>query len=141
MTRPALTGRARPSGITRRAALALIGAALPLIGLCPTARAAAKKSQVVHVRIKNRKVVAPKGVIRVKRGDVVELLWKTDEEVRLHLHGYDIEVDVRPGKETKMFIRARVAGRFPINSHGWGSHGHGDDHGDDALLYLEVLPR
>ncbi|HSR56061.1 MAG TPA: hypothetical protein VLN73_07450, partial [Alphaproteobacteria bacterium] len=77
------------------------------------------------------------GAIRVARGEDVELIWSSDERVRLHLHGYDIELEVPAGKPTRMVVNARVAGRFPITSHGWGSHGHGHD----ALTYLEVHPR
>jgi hypothetical protein len=93
--------------------------------------------KVFEVRIKNRKVVAPEGAIRVKRGDVVELRWTTDERVEIHLHGYDKKLTVDPDKPAKLVIRAGIAGRFPITSHGWGSQGHGHD----ALTYLEVHPR
>lgn len=99
----------------------------------------AGERKVIDVRIEGRRVVEPKGSIRVVKGDVVELRWMSDEPVELHLHGYDIELNVRRGKPAAMVVRARATGRFPITSHRWGSHGH--SHGHDALTYLEVHPR
>jgi len=93
--------------------------------------------QVIEARIEKRKVVAPTGAIRVTEGDVVELRWTSDEAVELHLHGYDVELQVRPGEPATMVIEAHATGRFPITSHGWGAGGHGHD----ALTYLEVYPR
>jgi len=93
--------------------------------------------RVIDVKIEKRKVVAPKRAIRITEDEVVELRWSTDEPVQLHLHGYDKELDVRPGKPASMSITGKVTGRFPITSHGWGTGGHGHH----ALTYLEVYPR
>jgi len=92
--------------------------------------------QVIEVRIEHRKVVAPSGTIRITEGDVIELLWTSDEPVELHLHGYDLEIQVHPDRPAAMVIEAHATGRFPITSHGWGEGGHGHD----ALTYLEVVP-
>jgi FtsP/CotA-like multicopper oxidase with cupredoxin domain len=116
--------------LTGICALALAGAGAPAWGK-------SVPPKVFQVRIENRKVIEPAGPIRVKRGDMVELRWTTDEQVEIHLHGYDRKLTVLPGKPAKMVIQARTAGRFPITSHGWGSHGHGHE----ALTYLEVHPR
>lgn len=93
--------------------------------------------RVIEVRIESRRVVAPKGAIRIVEGDVVELRWVSDEAVTLHLHGYDIELQLRPGEPAAMLITAHATGRFPITSHGWEEQGRGHD----ALTYLEVYPR
>ena len=93
--------------------------------------------QVIDVRIESRKVVALKEAIQIIESDVIELRWTSDEPVKLHLHGYDLEIEVRPAKPATMLIKARATGRFPITSHGWGDGGHGHD----ALTYLEVYPR
>ena len=92
--------------------------------------------RVIDVRIENREVVAPQEAIRITQGDVIELRWSSDEAVALHLHGYDIEIHVRPEEPAAMTIEAFAAGRFPITSHGWGGGGHGHQ----ALTYLEVYP-
>jgi hypothetical protein len=93
--------------------------------------------RVIEARIENRRVVAPDGAIRISEGDVIELRWTSDEAVDLHLHGYDLELHVRPDEPAAMVIEAYATGRFSITSHGWGEGGHGHD----ALTYLEVYPR
>jgi hypothetical protein len=93
--------------------------------------------RVIEARIENRKVVAPSEAIRITEGDVIELRWTSDEAVDLHLHGYDLELHVRPDEPAAMVIEAYATGRFPITSHGWGKGGHGHD----ELTYLEVYPR
>ncbi|MDX1483648.1 MAG: hypothetical protein R3229_04125 [Alphaproteobacteria bacterium] len=124
--------------LSRRPFLAALGAGVLTWALAPApAPAAEGKRRVVSVTIRNRRVIAPKGPIRVTQGDLVELRWRSDERVELHLHGYDKTLDLRPGSAAKLVFRARVAGRFPVTSHGWGAHGHGHQ----ALTYLEVYPR
>jgi hypothetical protein len=93
--------------------------------------------RVIQVKIEKRKVIVPKRAIRITEDEKVELRWSSDEVVKLHLHGYDKELKVRPGKPTSMSITGRATGRFPITSHGWGHGGHGHH----ALTYLEVHPR
>ncbi len=90
------------------------------------------------VKIEKRKVVGER-VIRVKQGDEVTIRFNTDEIVELHLHGYDIEQEAKPGSGATMSFNARATGRFPVTSHGFGGHSHG--HGESALFYIEVHPR
>ena len=93
--------------------------------------------RVIHARIENHALVAPEGTIRVTQGDMIELIWTSDEMTELHLHGYDLEIDLQPNVPAAMVFEAYATGRFPITSHGWGDGGHGHD----ALTYLEVYPR
>ncbi len=96
-----------------------------------------EKPRVIKIEIRKRKIVAPKNRIRVYENETVELHWSTDETVKLHLHGYDREVLVKPEKTVVMPFTGKATGRFPITSHGWGTGGHGHH----ALSYLEVYPR
>ena len=105
--------------------------------LIQAAVAQAALRQVIEVRIANRRVVAPAEVIRITEGDVIELIWTSDQATELHLHGYDIMIHVRPDEPATMVIEAHATGRFPITSHGSGE----GDHGHNALTYLEVYPR
>ena len=73
--------------------------------------------------------------IQVRQGDQVEIAWTSDKPVNLHLHGYDIETQVRAGATATMRFLARATGRFAIETHGGGSHGH------KTILYVEVHPR
>lgn len=117
-----------------------------LVGLClsfalPAALANAVSAQeatprVIEVRIENRQVAEPKEAIKATQGEVIELRWTSDEAVELHLHGYDVELEVEPGEPASMVVEAYATGRFPIESHAWGHGGHGDE----ALIFLEVYP-
>ena len=70
----------------------------------------------------------------MKQGDRVELRWKSDRPIALHLHGYDIERKAAPQAPAVMVFEAKIAGRFPVSEH---THGPGHHR---AILHLEVLP-
>jgi hypothetical protein len=72
--------------------------------------------------------------IRVHQNDVVTLKWSSDRPIKIHLHGYDVEKEVKPGAVTEMTFTARATGRFAIESHASsGAHG-------PPLVTLEVYP-
>jgi hypothetical protein len=86
--------------------------------------------------------VAPQWrTLRVKQGDAVELHWRTSEgPVHLHLHGYDIELRVKPGEPAVMAFKAAEAGRFGLTTvREGGANARGHQHGG-RVLYLEVHP-
>lgn len=124
--------------VYRRTLLAwfVVGSIFPS-ALIQAAVAQATPKRTIEVRIENREVVEPKRAIRISEGDVVVLVWTSDEATELHLHGYDLKVHIRSGEPARMVIEAFATGRFPITSHGWGEGGHSHD----ALTYLEVYPR
>jgi FtsP/CotA-like multicopper oxidase with cupredoxin domain len=100
--------------------------------------AAAVGTRTIDVTIQNRTVTSPGQVIRVSEGDQIVLRFSSDEAVELHLHGYDIELDVEPGTPAEMKFEATASGRFPVTSHGFA--GQHDEHGHGTLLYIEVYP-
>jgi hypothetical protein len=83
--------------------------------------------------------VLPKDLqtIKVKQGDSVELKWTSDQPIRLHLHGYDKEIAVKPGEPTVTALDAKIAGRFSVDKlqDKPGGHQHGG-----KVLYFEVHP-
>jgi len=93
--------------------------------------------KVIDLRIEQRKIVQPQQTVRVVKGDAVTLRWQTDQKVALHLHGYDLKLDIEPGSLVEMRFDAAVTGRFPITSHGFGGE-YGPGH--ETLLYVEVYP-
>ena len=93
--------------------------------------------RTIELVISERMVQLEENSIRVTQGETIDLAWKSDEPVKLHLHGYDIEFEVSPEAPANVTFEAHATGRFPITSHGFGGE-HG--HGDEALLYLEVYP-
>ena len=87
----------------------------------------------VHVAIEGGRVADDQGVIKIVQGDHVTLHFSSDETHNLHIHGYDIEVEVGTGSHAMFDFKATATGRFPVEIHG-SSHHH-------ALFYLEVHPK
>lgn len=129
----------RPADVSRRAGLRYAGAlALAaagwLFGPRPAwAQTGATRSFALDLRL--GKIPAAQRILRVTEGDRVELRWTGDEAVELHLHGYDIRLNLKPDSPASMAFEAHTAGRFPVGVHGSGGHGHGN------VIYLEVHPR
>jgi FtsP/CotA-like multicopper oxidase with cupredoxin domain len=119
----------------RHLALACIAVVILLVGAPGPARAAdAVQPKRFTLPLVNGVVAGASDTIRVKQGDDVELRWSSDKPMELHLHGYDIEAKVGPGKAAVMSFKAKIAGRFPIEPHGQDRGHH------RAVTYLEVLP-
>ncbi len=94
------------------------------------------------IAIQGRKVDPAQRTIRVTQGRALELEFTTDETVELHLHGYDQLLTVQPGSVAVMRLDAKIAGRFAIAAHRFGSGaGGGRSARHVVLLYLEVHPR
>jgi len=90
-----------------------------------------------EIQIAERRVAPAQRVLRATEGERVELHWSADEPLVLHLHGYDIETRVAPGKPAVTAFAARLTGRFPVAIHSEG----GSKHRHSALLHVEIYPR
>jgi hypothetical protein len=116
----------------------------PLIGSKSLAQTAATAIRI-SITIKNRKLVNEvQRQIRITQGDLLELVFTADESAELHLHGYDIYLNVEPGTPGVLRVDAKIAGRFPLEAHRFGSataepNAKTRDH--VVLLYLEIYPR
>jgi len=71
--------------------------------------------------------------ISVSHRDKVKLIVTSDQDGVLHIHGYDIEVEVGPESHAMVKFNATATGRFPVEIHGSSHH--------NALFYLEVYPK
>jgi len=118
-------------------ALSVLFAASSIIG-------AAAESKVVKIDIVDQaatgadvEVSGGTGVVRVTQGDEIDIHWTSDQATELHLHGYNVKTKVDEAGAAVMTVKARAAGRFAIESHGFGA----DHHAEKTLIYLEVLPR
>jgi hypothetical protein len=98
---------------------------------CP---ALAQAEKAFDIALADGKAVAERQTLRVTKDDKVVLRWKSDRQIALHLHGYDIETTVPAEGSATMSFTANLPGRFPVSEH---THGPGHHR---ALLYLEVLP-
>jgi len=85
-----------------------------------------------NLDIYKRRIAKSLRTLRVDEGERVVINWTTDEAVEVHLHGYDIELQLAPGTTGAMDFVAKATGRYPINAHGFGHR---------ALAYLEVQPK
>ena len=95
-----------------------------------TATTPAPQTKVITVNVV--KGIPQGGIQRptVKRGDKVVLVVRTDSGEAVHLHGYNIEKEVVPGKAVRLPFTANIAGRFEVELHP-----------TDALLaVIEVQP-
>jgi ferric-dicitrate binding protein FerR (iron transport regulator) len=99
----------------------------------------AEEVKVFDLRIEGRAVVGDTDTINVQDDGQVVLRWTTDERVGLHLHGYNLTLELKPGETGTMSFEAFATGRYPITSHGFGDGS--DGHSKGALIYLEVHPR
>ncbi len=96
-------------------------------------------SESFDFTIQKRSIVGDVKTIRVTQGSQVVVRWNSDEATVLHVHGYDLKIEVKPGAVAEMRFEAHATGRYPVTSHGFGekSGGHGH-HG--TLLYIEIYP-
>jgi hypothetical protein len=101
---------------------------------------AAVAAEVTYaLTIANGRVPDNMRLIRVKQNDVVKLEWRTDQPLTVHLHGYDIEQELKPGTVTEMTFTARATGRFTVEPHIGRTPSGGHAHGD-VLVTIEVYP-
>ena len=70
-------------------------------------------------------------VIQVRQGDELSLKVSVDQADELHLHGYDLHAQLRPGEPALLHFRAEHSGRFEFELHRSGLQ----------LGVLEVLPQ
>jgi FtsP/CotA-like multicopper oxidase with cupredoxin domain len=75
------------------------------------------KPQAVRIQIRGGNVVGGPADIRVKKGDQVSIVVSADAPDDIHLHGYDIEKPVEPGKPARFEFTADIEGIFEIESH------------------------
>ena len=68
-------------------------------------------------RIEGGEVVGGLQRWQVTQGDDVRIVIRSDVDDEIHLHGYDIEKPVGPGKPAIFAFGATIPGRFELESH------------------------
>ena len=94
----------------------------------PTETSAPAEPAVNRIQIKDGKVVGGPADIQVTKGDQVTIVVSANAPDDVHLHGYDIEKPVEPGKPATFKFTADIEGIFEIESH------KAEDEGRDPLL-------
>ena len=95
-----------------------------------TATTPASEAKVITVNVVKG---VPKGGIQrptVDKGDRVVLVVRTDSGEAVHLHGYNLEQEIVPGKPVRLSFTANIAGRFELELHPT----------DTLLAVIEVKP-
>ena len=75
----------------------------------------------------------PRGGIKrpeLEKGEKVVLVVRADAGESVHIHGYDVEKPVTPGKPARIPLTATIPGRFEVELH----------HPDSLLAVLQVQP-
>ena len=93
-----------------------------------TAAPAPPKPQATRIQIRGGNLVGEPAEIHAKNGDTVVIVVSADAPDDIHLHGYDIEKKVEPGKPATFRFKANLEGEFEIESH------VAEDAGRDPLL-------
>jgi plastocyanin len=73
--------------------------------------------QATKIDIRGGKVAGGPAEIHAKNGDTVVIVVSADAPDDIHLHGYDIEKKVEPGKPVTFRFKANLEGEFEIESH------------------------
>ena len=69
--------------------------------------------------------------ISVNEGDRVTFRISSDKPMEFHMHGYDLEQKIEPGKTAELHFKADLTGRFEIEDH----------ETEEELGVLQVRPR
>jgi hypothetical protein len=90
------------------------------------------KPKPTTVRIRVVGGVPQGGIARpkVKQGDRVVIVVRSDTGESVHMHGYDLEKPITPGRPVPLPLTATIPGRFEVELH----------HPDALLAVLTVTP-
>ncbi len=89
------------------------------------------------IQIENGKISNGINVITLQQYDQVKLLFNSNEEIEIHLHGYDIKKLLKPNQASIMEFKAIATGRYNVTAHTSahsGHSGHGELFESNTLL-------
>ena len=95
-------------------AIALVAIAIPVAG---TTASAAVKPVVISITAVNGRPVGGIKRSTVKKGQTVRIVVRTNVGAQVHLHGYNIEKNIKKGVPTVIQFVAKVQGRFALELH------------------------
>ncbi|MGH3338709.1 MAG: cupredoxin domain-containing protein [Propionibacteriaceae bacterium] len=81
------------------------------------ATSAPKVDATVDVVVANGRVTPNAKNVRVSRGDRVRFTINSDVDESIHIHGYDITAEARPGKPGAVTFVADQSGVFEVETH------------------------
>ena len=81
------------------------------------ATTAAQADVVITATVAGGKVTPNTQTVKAKLGQSIMVTVTSDEADELHIHGYDKEVELQPGKPGSMTFTADTKGTFEIETH------------------------
>jgi hypothetical protein len=75
------------------------------------------RPKATRIELRDHVTVGGTKSIEVQKGDPVRIVVSSDRDDDIHLHGYDIERTVAPGKPATFAFRASIEGVFELESH------------------------
>jgi molybdopterin-binding protein len=71
----------------------------------------------IEISVVKGKISGASGRVQVAKGTSVTLVVTSDAADEVHLHGYDIEKELVPGKPTTVQFTATLTGVFEVELH------------------------
>jgi heme/copper-type cytochrome/quinol oxidase subunit 2 len=90
----------------------LVVAVVLFIVLKPSDDKKQSKPQIQTITVKNAKPVGGVQDITANKGDTVRFKVVSDVADEVHLHGYDLHKDVKPGHPVTFSFKAKLDGEF-----------------------------
>jgi hypothetical protein len=81
------------------------------------ATTAAQADVVITATVAGGKITPNTQTVKAKQGQSVMVTVTSDEADELHIHGYDKEVELQPGKPGSVTFTADTKGTFEIETH------------------------
>ncbi len=86
----------------------------PTAGTTETPRAQPPSPPVANVQVRNGKPVGGVRQLEFSKGETVDFFVTSDVEDHVHVHGYDLMKDVKPGKRVRFKFKARLDGQYEV---------------------------
>lgn len=83
----------------------------------PTDSPSTTADVTINVTVANGKVNPSGANIKVKAGQTVLVTAVSDTDEELHIHGYDKELELTPGKPASVKFTADMKGTFEVETH------------------------
>jgi hypothetical protein len=91
--------------------------ASPPVSPSGPATTAAQADVVITATVAGGKITPNTQTVKAKQGQSVMVTVTSDEADELHIHGYDKEVELQPGKPGSVTFTADTKGTFEIETH------------------------
>ncbi len=105
-----------------------------------TAQAADALQKTFDLNIVHGIAPAAQRLLKVQKGDALRVRITSDAPGELHVHGYRLSLQLKPGQPEELAFTAYATGRYPIEWHDAAAP-TGSRHRSAPLATLEVRPR